>query len=74
MIIHKDKRNTGTFFFGLWLILSILPGIIIRGANINRLNTIWIPTLFFSFYGIYAVSKIKFIKYIRMENKTINGK
>lgn len=65
LIMHKEKRNTGTFFFAVWLILSILPGIIIEEANINRLNTIWIPTLFFSFYGIYFVcSKIKFFKYI----------
>lgn len=64
LIIHKEKRNTGTFFFGVWLILSIISGLIINKVNINRLNTIWIPTLFFSFNGIiYALSKIKFLKY-----------
>ncbi len=65
LIIHKEKRNAGTFFFGVWLILGMLVGIVIKGANINRLNSIWIPTLFFSFCGIYyTCSKIKVFKYI----------
>lgn len=56
-IRHKEKRNTGTFFFGVWLVLSFILGIIINGTNINRLNTIWFPILFFSFCGIYVVCK-----------------
>lgn len=63
-IIHKEKRNTGTFFFGVWLILSFILGIVINGTNINRLNVIWFPILFFSLYGIYVVCKDrKLVKY-----------
>ncbi len=62
-IKHKEKRNIGTFFFGIWLILSFVLGIVINNVNINRINIIWFPILFFSFYGIYVVSKIKFLKY-----------
>ena len=62
-IRHKEKRNIGTFFFGVWLILSFLLGIVINNVNINRMNIIWFPILFFSFYGIYVVSKVQFLKY-----------
>ena len=55
LIKYKDKRNFGTFFMSIWLILSYLLGLIIKNTNINRLNVIWFPTLFFSFYGIYAL-------------------
>ena len=62
-IKYKEKRNIGTFFFGVWIILSFILGVVINDVNINRINIIWFPTLFFSFYGIYAVCKIRFLKY-----------
>ena len=68
LIKHKDKRNIGTFFMSVWLILGFLLGLIIKDANINRLNIIWFSTLFFSFYGIYALCSTvkigKIIKYV----------
>ena len=57
IIRHKEKRNIGTFFMMVWLILSLLLGIIINGVNINRLNILWFSMLFFSIYGIYIVCK-----------------
>lgn len=61
---HKEDRNDGTFLWGIWLILSIILGLIINEVNINRLNIIWFPTLFFSVYGIYVVCKNrKILKY-----------
>lgn len=56
-IIHKEEKNTATFLFTVWLALSFLVGIFINKTNINRLNVIWFPTLFFSFYGIYVFYK-----------------
>ncbi len=67
LIRYKEKRNAGTFLMGIWLIFSFLLGLIINNVNINRLNIIWFPSLFFSFYGIYALcsnlKKGKIIKY-----------
>ena len=68
LVIHKEKRNIGTFLFSTWLILSFLLGIVINEVNVNRLNIIWLPTVFFSFYGIYVFCSVickdrKIIKY-----------
>lgn len=67
LLRHKEERNMGTLLFGIWLILSFVLGIVINNANINRLNIIWFPTLFFSFYGIYIVCRNrKVLRYIIM--------
>lgn len=50
----QEKQTIGTFLFSTWLILSFLLGILINEVNVNRLNIIWFPTAFFSFYGIYV--------------------
>ena len=54
LVIHQEKRNIATFLFSTWLILSFFLGIVINEVNVNRLNIIWFPTIFFSFYGIYV--------------------
>lgn len=70
LMINKKERNIGTFFMTVWLILSFILGIIIREVNINRINILWFPTLFFSFYGIYSIySDIK--SHSKKENEKI---
>lgn len=65
LITHKEERNVGTFFMTTWLILSVILGFIINNVNINRINILWFPMLFFSIYGIYVVCKeSKIWKYI----------
>ncbi len=63
----KQKQNHGLFLITLWFILSLILGIIINDININRLNIIWYPTLFFSVYGITI-----FINYFK-NNKILKG-
>lgn len=61
------KVNHGLFLMTLWFMLSLILGIIINNININRLNIIWYPTLFFSVYGIYI-----FVNYFK-NNKILKG-
>ncbi len=65
-IVKKEKINLGVFMFFIWFIISLFVGIIIHETNINRLNIIWFPVLFFSLHGIYVTFQIsnKWIKYI----------
>lgn len=60
------KHKKGTLIL-LWLVLSILIGILINDININRLNVIWYPIIILCSCGIYEViNKIndKTVEYI----------
>lgn len=49
----KQKNNIGISIIIIWLITSIIIGILINDVNINRLNIIWYPIIFLVGYGIY---------------------
>lgn len=49
----KQKNNNGISIIIIWLITSIIIGILINDVNINRLNIIWYPIIFLVGYGIY---------------------
>lgn len=57
--------NIGIFLMSAWLIFSLILGIIINSVNINRLNVIWYPLIFFTVLGIWnLVVKKRKAKYI----------
>lgn len=57
-----DKK-TGTFLLQIWLLLSIVIGIVINEANVNRLNIIWYPLMMIAAIGMYRIyEKIKYKK------------
>ena len=54
---QKKYKELGQFLFLLWFLISIFTGLLINHVNINRLNIVWFPLLFFSAYGLYYVFK-----------------
>ena len=62
---EKEEQETSVSIIIIWLIVSIITGILINNVNINRLNTLWYPLIFFIGHGIYLVLKeFKFNKYL----------
>lgn len=57
-----QNRKIGVCVIFIWLILSLVLGIIIKDVNINRLNVIWYPMIFFTVLGITQIMNKK--KYI----------
>ena len=61
----QAKENIGIFLMLLWLGISMIVGVVINDTNINRLNVIWYPIIFFTCYGIYLfIEKYKNAKYV----------
>lgn len=61
--IKKDKTSVESFMLILWTSVSVLTGIIVNEANINRLNSVWYVLLLLATFGIYAIyEKIKYKK------------
>lgn len=56
---RKKENNIGIKLFVLWFILSLFVGIFINETNINRLNIIWYPLIFFTLYGLLICFKNK---------------
>lgn len=56
---RKKENNIGIKLFVLWFILSLFVGIFINETNINRLNIIWYPLIFFILYGLLICFKNK---------------
>lgn len=54
----EQKGNVGAFMVHIWFILSLLIGIFINHANINRLNALWYPMMILVAEGIYAIYKM----------------
>lgn len=50
---NHSNINIGIFLISTWLIFSFILGIIINNVNINRLNVIWYPIIFFITLGIW---------------------
>lgn len=60
---EDTDRKTGAFLLQIWLLLSVVIGIVINEANVNRLNIIWYPLMIVAAIGIYRIyEKIKYKK------------
>lgn len=58
--IKENQTKVEEFILILWISISILTGIIINEANINRLNSIWYILLILGAYGINKIyEKVK---------------
>ncbi len=59
----RDKNSNKNIII-LWLIVSVLIGLLINDVNINRLNVIWYPVIILIGLGIYNILNIiKFDKF-----------
>ena len=60
---EDTDKKTGTFLLQVWLLFSMMIGIVINEANVNRLNVIWYPLMIIAAIGIYRIyEKIKYKK------------
>ena len=63
LVYRKEKCNSedneynqfGKVLLILWLIISLLCGILINAVNINRINIIWYILIIFNGIGIYEI-------------------
>lgn len=59
--IKKEKEDIASIMLIWWLSISILTGLIVNQANINRLNSIWYVLFILAAFGIYKLyEKIKY--------------
>lgn len=64
LIKEKKDNNIAKFIILLWLSITIIIGIIVKEANINRLNFIWYNFIIIASIGIYGIyEKVKHKKY-----------
>lgn len=52
---RKEKKDISSFLMILWILISLLTGIIVNKTNINRLNSIWYGLLLLAAIGIYEI-------------------
>lgn len=58
----KNKMDNLRYII-LWILTSLIIGILINNININRLNIVWYPLIILNGYGIYIViEEFKFNK------------
>lgn len=59
----EEKTNVESMLLILWMNISLITGIIVNNANVNRLNSIWYVLLILGAFGIYRIyEKIKYKK------------
>lgn len=59
--LKQNRQDIVSFMIILWLGISVLTGVIINEANINRLNSIWYVLITLGAFGIYEIyKKIRF--------------
>ena len=54
-LMQDENTKTGITIIWIWLILSLILGLIIKEVNINRLNVVWYPIIFFTILGISSL-------------------
>lgn len=52
---RPEQDKLGTVLINVWLLLSLMLGIVINDTNINKLNVLWYPFIILTGYGIYQV-------------------
>lgn len=55
MFLIKDKTIENKNIILIWMIVSLLIGILINDVNVNRLNVIWYPFIILIGFGIYKM-------------------
>lgn len=53
VLIDNRKDKKGRIIL-LWVMISLITGLLINNVNVNRLNIIWYPMIILTGYGIYA--------------------
>ncbi|MGN1311298.1 MAG: glycosyltransferase family 39 protein [Clostridia bacterium] len=62
---NKEEKYNNISAIIIWLIVSIIIGLLINNVNVNRLNIIWYPIIILIGHGIYVLLKeFKFNTYL----------
>lgn len=60
LIKHRNEEKYPKIIL-IWIVISMITGIIANGTNVNRINSIWYPLIILTSFGIYNL--YEFIKY-----------
>ena len=56
--VRQARKNTGCLLCSLWFVTALLCGLITANVNINRINIIFYPLIFFTGMGIRLTIKL----------------
>ena len=55
---NQKEDNTKDIILIVWIILSVLTGLLINQTTVNRINSIWYVLIIFTALGIYGMYKL----------------
>lgn len=55
---NPEQDKLAKLVMDLWIVLSLILGMVINNTNINKLNVLWYPFMMLTGYGIYQVYEI----------------